>query len=314
MPPPDEAWVPRIPDLPLLPFLSAWPTAAFLLDREGRVRAHASGAGGLLGWLPDPAIGLDFFSAVLTDGQVSELGGAFLAAMDDENLPLAVDLDWQLAAGGETRDVSVRLRRVGVAGEVWGLAIVEDLTRARTAERALGAAFGESRGDGMTDPATGLFTRRQFDFVLPIELRRATRYGHSTAVLAIDLGTLPSGARQPRAGDGLALRVADRSLDDAELRGIADYLQAVARQTDVLFHFEPSRFHIVLTHTDSQGAALAAQRLGSGLQAVVLPHADRRLALRMAVAAFGPELRVGDYAKFGAELLIELEEKLAGQG
>jgi GGDEF domain-containing protein len=300
----------RAQALKLLPFLQAWPTAAFLLDADGRVHAHSAGEQVLRGWLPEQAMGLEFFREVLLGGQVPELGGAFHAAMDDDEMTLDLAIDWQLGEPGRGRDVTVRLRKVSLEGTTWCLAIISDLTRVKTAERALAAVFGEARDQGMIDPETGLFGRRQFDFVLPIELRRATRYGYGTAVLAMEVGTLPVHAREPSASDRMALRVADRPMEAETLRIAADHLAKITRQTDVLFHFEPTRFHVVLTHTDQAGAQLASQRLGASLRDAGLFLPERRVVARMAVVGFGPDTRPGDYQQFCQLVLADLDDRL----
>ena len=300
----------RSKDLMLIPFLQAWPTAAFLIDRDGHVLAHSAGELALRGWLPEDARGQDFFREVLLEAEVPELGGAFHAAMDDDDLALDVAHDWQLGEPGRGLDVLVRLRKVKLDGEAWCLAVVSDITRGKTAERALAAAFGEARDEAMTDPATGVFSRRQFEFVLPIELRRAARYGYGTAVLVVEVGTLPVQSREPSPGDRLALRVADRPVEDKALRTIAQHLIKITRQTDVLFRFEPTRFHVVLTHTDHAGAQLAAQRLGASLKAAGLFLPELRLVLRMAVMAFTAETRPQDYQQFAHEVLTDLDDRL----
>lgn len=300
----------RAQDLMLLPFLQAWPTAAFLLDPDGRVQAHSAGELALRGWLPEDATGRPFFRDVLPGAEVPELGGAFHAAMDDDEMLLDLAIDWQLGEPGRGLDVTVRLCKVRLDDQTWGLAIVSDLTRVKTAERALAAVFGEARDEGMTDPETGLFGRRQFDFVLPIELRRAARYGYGTAVLAMEVGTLPVQAREPSASDRLALRVADRPMEGEVLRIAAEHLHKITRQTDVLFRFEPTRFHVVLTHTDQAGAQLASQRLGGSLRDAGLFLPERRVVVRMAVVAFGPDTRPGDYQQFCQSALQELDDRL----
>jgi len=174
------------------------------------------------------------------------------------------------------------------------LAVVEDVTRWKTTERALAAALGEARGSGVHDPATGLFSRRQFDYVLPIELRRAHRYGHPTTLLAIDfvqVGHPPA---------------------EAAVVALAAELLSVMRQTDIAFRFEPARFHLVLTHTDTQGAALARRRLYEAL-APGLPgqSGERRPEVRIASASVEPQAGPMDYLARARQLLDEVAAGLA---
>ena len=173
-------------DLPWGPLLAAWPTAAFVLDRDGTVLAHGGGEAALHGWLPADARGGNFFVDVIPGDEVPELGGAFHAAMDDEEQPLDLSLSWHLETAERRVDVRLRLRKVEDSGQTLCIATIEDDTRLQTAESALAAAMGEAREQQHADPVTGLWGRRQFDFVLPVELRRGHRYGVGTTLMAID--------------------------------------------------------------------------------------------------------------------------------
>ncbi len=303
----------QVPEISFNHLLNALPTAAYLLDGNGIVLAHNQAPVALRALLPESATGMSFFDEVLPDGQTSELGGAFQAAMDDANLELAAEVEWLLDPSGACRDVHIQLRTIGSDNQRLGLAIISDHTRLKTAERAIAATFGEARDSGMTDAETGLFSRRQFDFIMAIELRRAKRYGHPTALLALECGTVPTSAREPNRSDRLAVRVADAPLQPAEMVRVAEVLRHVTRTTDVLFRFETSRFHLVLTHSDRSGAGIAAQRLSSHLQSLPIIAPGRRLVVRMALTAFDPDDDVADYLSFAQAAVLALGTKLQGQ-
>ena len=290
-------------DLPWGTLLAAWPTAAFVLDRDGTVLAHGGGEPALHGWLPADARGGNFFVDVIPGGEVPELGGAFHAAMDDEEQPLDLSLSWHLETAERRVDVRLRLRKVEDGGQTLCIATVEDDTRLQTAESALAAAMGEAREQQHADPVTGLWGRRQFDFVLPVELRRGHRYGVGTTLMAIDarwdLPAPPGGVGGPVA------------LADVALRALGEELQGIFRLSDVLFRFEESRFHIVLCHTDAEGADGALRRLIVATSHLSVPGVPvGQLVLRMAMSTSGTFEQPTHYVHVAQEMLAQVNAEL----
>ena len=292
-------------DLDWRAVLAAWPTAAFLLDREGAVLTHGGSEGGLRAWWPADARGRNFFVDVLGGGEVAELGGAFHSAMDDEDRPLDLNLAWHVDLRGRRADVRVRLRKIGGGDQPLCIATIEDDTRLQTAESALAAAMGEVREQQDSDVVTGLWGRRQFDFLLPIELRRGHRYGVGTTLLGIDAGwEIP----QPPGGKGVGGTVA---LQDPALRALGEQLQVVFRLSDVSFRFAPSRFHVILTHTDAGAADGALRRLVSATSHLSVPGVPAgQLLLRMAMSSSGTFEAPAQYVQIAQEMLAQVDAQL----
>ncbi len=275
----------------LRPLLQALPGTAYLLDKTGQVLEQNTVDLALRKRLPADSRGQNFFVGVIAGGGTPELGGAFYAAMADAQASLDVDLDWRLSSQGG-QDVRIRLRKVAATttGDVLGLAIVEDATRQKTTERALSAAMGEGRDEHMHDPVTRMFSRAQFDFLVPIELRRAQRYGYQTSLLAVDL--LPG------------------ALSDDALRAATACTISCLRQSDFCFRFSGSRFYVLLTHTDAAGAEIAGQRIGISLHKL-LGQPNSVLGMNHASTTYALAVGQTNFLQASLNLLKEVERKLA---
>lgn len=243
--------------------VAQWP-GAWLLDHDGRVIAHGPVPPILARALTKDARGLALFGDILPIAQAQRLADAFAVAMEDAELHLDTDESLRLTLGGVGLDVRARLRRVDGLGAAAALLVLEDDTPRKTLERALGAALGETGDQSLRDPETGLFGLRQFEFLLPIELRRGQRYGIQTTLLALKPEV------QTKSGFSAV------PVDAALLRELAERIQDALRQTDVVFRLKPQRLHVVLTHTDGPGGEVACQRVHAALAAA--PLADGRVA------------------------------------
>jgi PAS domain S-box-containing protein len=97
------------------------------------------------------------------------------------------------------------------------------------------------------DFLTALFNRRRFEQELAQEVQRASRYGHSGAVLLIDLDHFKdvNDAFGHKAGDDL-------------LKGVAATLKQRVRQTDVLARVGGDEFAVLLPQTDAEQAEIVA--------------------------------------------------------
>jgi len=271
--------------------LLAMPGTVYLLNKSGQVLHQNAVDLALRKRMPADSRGQNFFADVIQGGGTAELGGAFYAAMADAQAGLDVDLDWRISSGGG-QDVRIRLRKIAAdaGGEDLALAVVEDATRQKTTERALSAAMGEGRDEHMHDPVTRMFSRAQFDFLVPIELRRAQRYGYQTSLLAVDL--LP------------------QTLSDDALRAATACTISCLRQSDFCFRFKGSRFYVLLTHTDAAGAEIAGQRIGVSMHKL-LGEPNSVLGLKHASATYALAIGQTNFLQSGLNLLKEVEQKLS---
>jgi two-component system, cell cycle response regulator len=101
-----------------------------------------------------------------------------------------------------------------------------------------------------TDPLTQVLNRRALTDRLTSELDRARRYGHSVAVLMLDLDhfKLINDTRGHLVGDGV-------------LRDIAEILRGAVRSADFVARYGGEEFVVVLPETSSEGAIHFAERL-----------------------------------------------------
>jgi two-component system, cell cycle response regulator len=101
-----------------------------------------------------------------------------------------------------------------------------------------------------TDPLTQLLNRRALTERLVSELDRERRYGHSVAVLMLDLDhfKLVNDTRGHLIGDGV-------------LRDTAELLRAAVRSADFVARYGGEEFVVVLPETSMDGAVVFAERL-----------------------------------------------------
>lgn len=104
--------------------------------------------------------------------------------------------------------------------------------------------------EAQTDSMTGLFNRRAWDQLLAKEEARCRRYGHSAAVLMIDLDGLKqvNDTHGHNAGDELIVRAANA-------------LRAARRHADVVARLGGDEFAILAVECDQAGAEVIAQRV-----------------------------------------------------
>lgn len=275
--------------------VTQWP-GAWLLDREGHVIAHGPMAPSLTRALKPDARGLAFFADVLPAQQAPRLADTFAVAMDDPETVLDLDEAVRLTLAGHASDVRARLRRVEGLGAATALAVVDDDTSRKTLERALGTALGETGDQSLRDAETGLFGVRQFEFLLPIELRRGQRYGIQTTLLGLHPELEHDGA------------FSANDVNGAVLRELGERVQAALRQTDVVFRLKAKRLHVVLTHTDGDGGKVATQRVHEALAGAPLGD-GRKVRVRAAIVASGT-MNPAAPGLWAREMLKDVEELL----
>ena len=108
-----------------------------------------------------------------------------------------------------------------------------------------------------TDPLTGLYNYRHLKELLRREVHRAARFGHSLAVLVMDLDRFKqvNDTYGHAAGDAVLVEFARRI--GIEIRGV-----------DVAFRYGGEEFVLLLPETDALGGITLAQRLGASVREV----------------------------------------------
>ncbi len=171
-----------------------------------------------------------------------------------------------LRAGAD--DVIVRPHR-----EEEVLARLEAMLRIKSSQDALEAARADLERLSITDPLTGLFNRRYFQYRLEQEVERARRQGGPVSVLMIDLDHFK------RVNDRHGHRAGDEAL-----RMIGDLLVRELRRPDVCTRWGGEEFAVILPGTDESGAAVVAKRLLRAIRA-----SARLSAVRIGVPDGRPE-------------------------
>jgi len=124
---------------------------------------------------------------------------------------------------------------------------------------------------GTTDEATSLFNKRAFDRSLESEVGKAKRYGHKLSVVVLDVNA----AGRERAG----------SVTTQVITDMGKALKRAARGTDCVARYGADEFRILLPHTDTPEAMIAAERL-RGLVEKQATARRRKITVSIGVATF----------------------------
>lgn len=110
--------------------------------------------------------------------------------------------------------------------------------------------FEEIQQLAITDPLTGLFNRRHFDYLAERELRRAQRMKRTLAIIMMDLDHFK------KVNDLYGHLTGDRVL-----KGIAERCKNTLRELDILARYGGEEFVILLPECDFERALQVAERL-----------------------------------------------------
>jgi diguanylate cyclase (GGDEF)-like protein len=114
--------------------------------------------------------------------------------------------------------------------------------------------------ESVTDELTGLFNRRRFDEVLDTEVERAKRFGHSMALVLLDIDDFK-----------LVNDTYGHQQGDVVLREVARVLRESVREIDEPARYGGEELAVVLPGTDLHGAYLLAERVRQGVEALRMP-------------------------------------------
>ena len=119
--------------------------------------------------------------------------------------------------------------------------------------------FQAVKEQAITDSMTGLYNRRYFEEFIKKEAIRANRQGQKFTVIGLDLDHLK------QIND-----VYGHNYGDIAIKAIADVLKSNARSIDVAARMGGEEFNLILPGVDSQGGAIAAERIRKAIEAVEL--------------------------------------------
>lgn len=140
------------------------------------------------------------------------------------------------------------------------LARVRAALRARKLQDELRVSNEQLARLATTDALTGLHNRRSFDHHLEDELRRAQRFGHSLALVVLDLD------RFKQVNDDWG-----HPQGDAVLQAFAGVLRRSSRRIDTTARIGGEEFAAILPATEENGARAFAEKVRLATEALVLP-------------------------------------------
>lgn len=155
--------------------------------------------------------------------------------------------------------------------------------RVKRTQDALQERIAGLEGEGIIDPATGLWNTRQWNLRLTEEYERARRYNGSLSIVVAEIEDLT--AMLEAYGD-----VAEQQI----IRHVSSLLLARVRNVDFLAYLGDGLFGVLLPHSPLSSAARVAERLQEGVASLPLPLPEHKKMLVL-MARFGcAVLLVGD--------------------
>lgn len=243
------------------------PVACFTFDNAGLIHEWNCAAAHLLGQRPETALMRPVWEAF--EGR----DGAFWSEELVRNIfagKALRDVDWVLRSPevGERFMICNVIPMHGVNGEVLGgIATNQDITERRQAERsiqlqkrALEEANERLATLAVTDGLTGVWNHRRFREELESDFATVKR-GVSVSVILLDVDNfkLYNDAFGHPAGDEV-------------LKTVAQVLKQCSREHESVARYGGEEFAIVLSHTDSESALLAAERMRVAFEQQIWPH------------------------------------------
>ena len=122
-------------------------------------------------------------------------------------------------------------------------------------------AYQRDKQNFMTDPLTGVGTRRLFEEQMQIECERAFRYKRPFCLAIIDVDNLKP------INDELGHAVGDETL-----KQVAACVSREKRGTDALARYGGDEFVLLMPEVEFEGAALLLERIRSRVEQISLPH------------------------------------------
>ncbi len=149
----------------------------------------------------------------------------------------------------------------------------------------------------ITDPLTGVANRRYFNEVASLNIARNARNGLPLSLLILDLDHFK------KVNDIHGHATGDRVLVD-----IANMLQSLCRETDVIARWGGEEFTLLLPDTDQKGATTFAQRLADSLSTYRFID-DKTITISQGIATYQPGDTIESLLKRADKALYQAKEK-----
>lgn len=117
---------------------------------------------------------------------------------------------------------------------------------------------------GTTDLLTGVAHRRQGEYLLELEVRRARRYQLPLSLIVFDIDRLKAVNDQ-----------FGHAVGDAAVRAVADSVQRALRNSDALVRAAGGEFQVIAPHTSAIDALKMAEKIRQAVASTDIPGCDR---------------------------------------
>ncbi|OGR40221.1 MAG: hypothetical protein A2051_04355 [Desulfovibrionales bacterium GWA2_65_9] len=202
--------------------------------------------------------------------QLTDLG-MIKAVQDSINGALgSYEGDYTSVTGNNTTSVKALFKLLQTIDGVslGGVAIFEDITERKRAEKVLEEYSHKLEALSASDGLTGIANRRRFDEVLALEYARHTRSGADLSLILLDIDYF-------KAFNDIYGHVAG----DECLRQLAHVLEeSVSRPADLAARYGGEEFACILPETNLDGAVAIAEKIRLGILALALPHKGSNVA------------------------------------
>jgi len=167
---------------------------------------------------------------------------------------------------------------------------IQELLARVNAGRRIVSSRRQLHEDSVTDPLTGLYTRRVLWAFLDKELARARRYDYDLSMLVIDIDHFK------RLNDTYG-----HLAGDEVLRQIGRLIRQRLRKSDVAVRFGGEEFVLLLPQTDSSGAEVLGRRLCEAVCNKQFQYQDKPLPAAVSIGAAS----LADYPDATPQTLFE---------
>ncbi|MFO0679918.1 MAG: sensor domain-containing diguanylate cyclase [Polyangiaceae bacterium] len=260
----DPEWGPFL-EATFVSLLEAADEGLVIFDRLGRCRMMGRRIGEMFGIAPSEWVGRSRDEVMQALSRATVDPESFLRNVGEDDLlePARVVPHVEIRTPRE-RTVLWTSFPVAREGGAWGrLGLVRDVSREKNAERGMRSLRERLEQVAPMDLVTRLPNQRRFREELEREHGRSTRAWDSYAILRVDIDSMAE--RNERLG---------RSIGDSLLAGVADCLDKLRREYDLVARLSDDEFAVLLPSSDVVAAERVADRLLDAISELTFPMAE----------------------------------------